>query len=289
MKKRINLAVVFSFFIFLFLNNLYGEEIKEERYFFENISKIEIDAESLNLTIIPTEDDIITAKYNYYPSNLEDYEMIFFQEDDTLIINQFNNLEESVNYNDEVTLYIPSNLIIQQLSVNSNVLTLKINGTSIDNLNINSDKINFDLYDSNIVNTNVISEYFIGEMYNNISSKFNIKTSTLLGKMGGNNINDLQIESQSGNLSLDKNIINNMKVEKSPKLKIELILNEDSNYQIITKTDLQDELLEKKDGYYEYIYSDTGQVNVLDLGDANISSLEFEINKENSEDNDEEK
>lgn len=146
---------------------------------FENI---ELNAETSDIRIIPSDDFKIDIVYDKNESKIE-YEI----NDNTLILNQANikkNTKTNGNDKEHIKIYVKEDRILQNVDIDSNVANIKLKDLSVNNLSLNCNVGNIIIKDSIIENS--------------LEAKSDVGNIEINGKLYG----EVNIESKLGNIEL---------------------------------------------------------------------------------------
>lgn len=189
-------------------NKYYDKEnlvnIDEKLDSFENI---ELNAETSDIKIIPSDSYKIEATYNQRESKLE-YEV----KDNTLILNQKNikkNISNNTNDKYRIEIYVPKDIILENMGIDSNLANIVLKDLNINNLNLDCNLGNIIIRNCKIENslvaeTDMGNIEIEGKLYGRIDIQSNLGNIELQLDEKEENYN-YDIKNSLGKISINRN------------------------------------------------------------------------------------
>lgn len=281
--KYIYSTILFLLFLFLItslINFNYTQEVESIDISKNDISDISIDVNDANVALSTTVGNDIKIEHIYSEEQNPSSKIYTYQDGGTLYINEYPyNQENLISKKETINIYLPEQIVYEQVDVKSESGQINIDSCFTKNLNISSKTGNVDLMkvNSNQINLNGGQ---IGVQLSNVVAK-NVKTSIDKTKLNISNsiIDDLRISNQGSSIvNIDKLVATNVSID-GEQTAVSLNLNNANDYQLITSSLVSNPLLTTNDDGYEYLVNKSKtvviyKINTLDTINVNFVKIE---------------
>ncbi len=196
-------------------------------------------------------------------------------EENTLFIEP--NIKEEAGFfknQNEITIYIPDEMIFETLNYNVDQGKLTINNLVINTINIKSEEIVVNIFDNSFDTINLESDFATFKLYQAVGNVINFNASNGLVQLNRSTIDTSLFNFNNEGIFNFNNSVIKLLTLTGNNITSSLSLTTANNYKIFTDEIINNQNLEKVSTFYQTIVPNENKItNEIHLGTAKISGF----------------
>lgn len=273
-------SVIFLAFLFVITNTIdfnYTQEVDNIDMSDNNIKKIVVDLQETNVSFSSTVDKDVKIEHIYSKEQQPTSNLYTYQQGDTLFVNEYPyNKSNLISKKETINIYIPEEYVFDEIEIVNNSGQINIDGLNTTKLDLESTSGNVD-----VANLNTQELVLNGGQFG--VSMSNVDTNELTSNVDkvDFNINNCIIDqvdltaTQESSVRIQQLVTNEVKVDGT-NTTVELKLNPELDYQIITPMTIGNTQFKAIEDGYEYTKNNSKKKVKYDLSNIRAVSVSFD-------------